>query len=53
MKLSAMQLLNQQSESGKAELSHADIAARLSDSSWYLARQKKQRPENRLLGLRA
>ena len=48
-----VQLLNQQSESGKAELSHAEIADRCSDRSWDLVRRKKQRPESRLLGLRA
>ncbi len=48
-----VQLLNKQSESGKAELSHAEIADRCSDRSWELVRRKKQRPESRLLGLRA
>ena len=48
-----VQLLNQQSESGKAKLSHAEIADRCSDRSWDLVRRKKQRPESRLLGLRA
>ncbi len=48
-----VQLLNQQSESGKAKLSHAEIADRCSDRSWDFVRRKKQRPESRLLGLRA
>jgi len=48
-----VQLLNQQSESGKTELSHAEIADRCSDRSWEFVRRKKQRPESRLLGLRA
>ncbi len=51
--LYAVQLLNEQSEAGKPELSHAEILARCSDSSWHLMRRKKQRPEDRLLSLRS
>ncbi|DBA98362.1 TPA: hypothetical protein ACH3X3_012378 [Trebouxia sp. C0006] len=51
--LQLLRLLNQQLESGKTELSHAEIADRCSDRSWEFVRRKKQRPESRLLGLRA